>query len=176
MPANTSSRQCLLLLELGHENAPALEKAFNLFYHFGLELRPLLKRADLFDKSAEIQSHLGKAYANLMNIVTDVAVHFYQLVHGLKNDDATVSVDIYSTFEDQIEMFRSRMRLCVQEMWGASLSHAKVSDGKDVAVLRRWLAPQDSVLVCTDSSFVREWTPTACPLVLKAGAAIAHTV
>lgn len=35
--------QCLLLLELGDENAETLEKAFQLWYSFGVDLRPLLR-------------------------------------------------------------------------------------------------------------------------------------
>jgi tetratricopeptide (TPR) repeat protein len=146
--------QCLLLLELGQENSLALEKALGVFYELGLELRPLLRRADLFDTSKAVQDHLGRAYVDLMEIVTSVAVHFHQLVHGLKTANATVSVDVHTTFGDQIQTFRSRLRQCAQEMWTCSFQRKKISHGNDVNAIQRWLAPKDSVLAFLASNHI----------------------
>ena len=146
--------QCLLLLELGQENSFALEKALGAFYELGLELRPLLRRADLFDTSKAIQDHLGRAYVDLMEIVTSVAVHFHQLVHGLMTDNATVSVDVHTTFGDQIQTFRNRLKQCSQEMWKSSFQRQNVSGGNDVSAIQRWLAPKDSVLVFLASNHI----------------------
>lgn len=143
-----------MLLQLGHENAKALEKVFNLVYELGLDLRPLLRRADLFNKSPEIQDNLGKAYVALMDIVTDVAIDSYQAVHGLKSVHGSVTVDIFQSSEPQIETFRSRLQRCANQMWIFTLSQKHVSDGKDVSTLQRWLAPDDSVLAFLASNHI----------------------
>lgn len=136
---------CLLMLQLGEENADTLIKAFDLFYSFGLQLAPLLKRMDDF-QSADVHDNLGKGYVSLMNIVTDVAIDAYQAVHGLKGPNAIVTLDIFESSEEQIEAFRSRLVRCTQIMWDLALVQQRGSDGKDVGDLRRWLAPADSVL------------------------------
>ena len=61
--ANLVFGQCLILLELGHENADALEKAFELFYQFGLELSPLLAKGEIFGQTQSIMDGIGKAFA-----------------------------------------------------------------------------------------------------------------
>lgn len=142
--------QCLLLLNLGHENAAALEKAFNLFYQFGLDLSPLLQRADLFNESRAIMEDLGRAFADLLQIVTGISITFYQAVHSGK---PSTKIDIFSSFSSIIETFRLRVHRCSREMWDAALmDHA--SDGRQVEVLQRWLAPTDSVLAFLSSNHV----------------------
>ncbi len=112
----------------------ALEKALGAFYQLGLELRPLLRRADLFDTSKAIQDHLGRAYVDLMEIVTSVAIHFHQLVHGLNTTHATASVDVYTTFGDQIQTLRS------------ASDNAHTNCGHAVSSAKRSLAKMRSML------------------------------
>lgn len=143
--------QCLVLLELGHENALALEKAFNLFYQFGLELSPLLRRGDLFVESHSIMEGLGQAFAELLQIVTGVSITFYQAVHSGR---AFTKIDIFSSFSSLIESFRARVRRCAHEMWNASLVSHNM-DGCRIEFLQKWLAPKDHVLAFLASNHIR---------------------
>lgn len=142
--------QCLLLLDLGHENAAALEKAFELFYQFGLDLSPLLQRADLFHESRAIMEDLGKAFADLLQIVTGVSITFYQAVHSGR---PVTKIDIFSSFSSLIETFRLRVHRCSREMWDAALANHG-SDGRQVDLLQRWLAPTDSVLAFLSTNHI----------------------
>ena len=143
--------QCLLLLELGHENATALRKVFKLFYQFGNELSLLLKQAELFALDVAIQDGVGTAFVDLLNIVTGVAVQFHLAVHGAKE---SVALDIYASFGGLITAFRAQVAKVAQHMWAASLERAGLIDGPTVDVLRNWLAPQDSVLAFLSSNHV----------------------
>lgn len=142
--------QCRLLLELGHENAVALERAFNLFYEFGLELVPLVRRPDLFTKTQIIMEGLGRAFTMLLDIVAGVAITFYQSVHSGRE---FTTLDIFSTFGFIIESFRARVHQCSHEMWNAALGEYG-ADGCEVDVLQRWLAPKDSVLTFLSSNHI----------------------
>ncbi|KIW28428.1 uncharacterized protein PV07_08095 [Cladophialophora immunda] len=135
--------QCLLLLELGSDNAPALETVFNLFYQFGLELSPLLKRVDIITSSRLISDNLSKAFSELLSIVTGVAITFWQIVHG---NNSSTNLDIFSTFSTSIESFRSRVSQCSQDMWNYSLTASGLKETHILEALQAWLAPQDTVL------------------------------
>jgi len=135
--------QCLLLLELGHENAAALETAFNLFYQFGLELSPLLKAEHGLVLVPSIMENIGRAFSELLGIVAGVAIAFYSAVHSGRE---TAYLDIYAAFGGPIESFRSRVERCAHEMWTSKLRSHGYDDDGDFDLLRKWLAPQDSVL------------------------------
>lgn len=142
--------QCLLLLSLGHENAPALEKAFGLFYQFGLELSPLLERADLFVESRATMEGLDRAFADLLQIVAGTSITFYQAVHSGR---PFTRVDIFASFSSLIDTFRLRVHRCSHEMWSMALArHSK--DGCEVDTLQKWLAPEDSVLAFLSSNHI----------------------
>jgi hypothetical protein len=64
----------LMLLQLGPTQAVALDVAFNIFYKLGLSLSFLLRLHGLFRVAAEISQELGRAYADVVHIVTDVAI------------------------------------------------------------------------------------------------------
>ncbi|KAK5080604.1 hypothetical protein LTR05_008549 [Lithohypha guttulata] len=156
--------QCLLLLELGQQNAEALEQAFNLFYQFGLELSPLLRRGeDLFTGSQAIMEGLGRAFADLIQIVTGVSITFHQMVHSGRQ---STKVDIFATFSSAIAAFRAGVHKCSHEMWNDVLQRHFLDDGQ-VDVIQRWLAPHDSTLAflssnkinfaCRPEQFTCEW-------------------
>lgn len=116
---------------------------FNLFYQFGLELSPLLKRVDIITASRPIADTLSKAFSELLSIVTGVAITFWQIVHG---NNTSTSLDIFSTFGSSIETFRSRVTQCSQDMWSHSLRTNALHETNALEALQAWLAPQDSVL------------------------------
>lgn len=142
--------QCVLLLRLGHENGPALEKVFDLFYQFGLELSPLIVRHDLFRGSKSIMEGLGRAFADLLQIVTGISINFFQAVHSGRPD---TRIDIFTSFRVVIDTFRRQIHQCSHEMWNVALS-IRNADGCQVDDLQKWLAPKDSVLAFLSSDHI----------------------
>lgn len=143
--------QCLVLLELGHKNAAALETAFNALYQFGLELAPLLHRAELFKQSHELMEEVGKAFAELLQIVTGISISFYQAVHSGRS---FTKIDIFTAFSSLIESFRHRVHACSHAMWNVTLEY-KGYEGCQVEELQEWLAPKDSVLAFLATNHIR---------------------
>ena len=129
--------------QLGHENAAALETAFNLFYQLGLELSPLLDADHILVAQPSIVENVGRAFSELLNIVSGIAIGFYSAVHGGRQ---STRMDIYVTFSAPIENFRSRVERCFYEMWAYELRQRSFDDDDHLELLRKWLAPQDSVL------------------------------
>ncbi|KAF2454326.1 hypothetical protein BDY21DRAFT_353647 [Lineolata rhizophorae] len=135
-----------LLLELGHENSEALDKAFGIFYKHSLAISSLLSRSELFAVSSETKEQLCMMYTDLLTLVTSVAIRFYKAVHGMMS--TSVSLDMYEVFGDTIESLNSRQAGVAEAIW----THQIQSDGLDteevldVKSLRAWLAPQDRVL------------------------------
>ncbi|RYO75927.1 hypothetical protein DL766_004901 [Monosporascus sp. MC13-8B] len=117
--------QCLLLLE------------------FGLELSPLLKAEHTLVLVPSIMENIGRAFSELLGIVAGVAIAFYSAVHSGRQ---SAHLDIYATFSGPIESFRSRVERCAHEMWTSKLRSHGYDDDGHFDLLRKWLAPQDSVL------------------------------
>jgi hypothetical protein len=140
-----------MLRQLGHENAPALEAAFALFYRLGLELAPLLKAEDILSLAAPIMEQVGRAFSELLGIVAGVAFTFYSAVHSGKH---STRLDIYSTFGSLIENFRLCVSRCAHEMWSFVLISRGFDDGCQVDVLQKWLAPQDKTLAFLASNHI----------------------
>ncbi len=128
--------------QLGHENAAALEAAFDLFYQLGLELSPLLKVDHTLLLIQSNMESIGRAFSELLNIVSGVAIAFYSAVHGGRQ---STRLDIYATFGAPIESFRSRVERCSHDMWKLKV-HSHGFDDNHFEQLRKWLAPQDSTL------------------------------
>lgn len=143
--------QCLVLLELGHKNASALETAFNALYQFGLELAPLLHRAELFKQSHNLMEEVGRAFAELLQIVTGISISFFQAVHS---GQAFTKIDIFTAFSSLIEAFRHRVHVCSHAMWNVTLEY-KGYEGCQAEDLQEWLAPKDSVLAFLSSNHIQ---------------------
>ena len=87
---------------------------------------------------------MGRAFSELLNIVSGIAIGFYSAVHG---GHESTRLDIYVTFSAPIENFRSRVERCFYDMWGYQLRQRGFDDEDGhFELLRKWLAPQDSVL------------------------------
>ena len=121
-----------------------METAFNLFYQLGLELSPLLNADHILVSQPSIVENVGRAFSELLNIVSVVAIRFYSAVYG---DSEWTRLDIYVTFSAPIENFRSRVTRCFHHMWAHQLcQHGFDDEDGQFELLRKWLAPQDSVL------------------------------
>lgn len=144
--------QCLVLLELGHENAAALQTAFELFYQLGLELAPLLRAEHALLLSPSIMEDVSRAFSELLNIVSGIAIGYYSAVHGSRQ--MTTRLDIYATFGASIDNYRSRVQHCEHEIWTFELRSQGYDDGDHIESLQAWLAPQDKVLAFLDRKSV----------------------
>ncbi|RMZ83471.1 hypothetical protein DV737_g1596, partial [Chaetothyriales sp. CBS 132003] len=137
---------CALLLDLGDDNAAALQTSFGFFFKCSLDLIALLDRVELFNVSFEINEQLVLAYSDLVTLVSDVALRFYQAI--LNSRDPVVSIEIYTAFAGTIESFQSRRDKIVESMWKYQLSQENMDTEHHPAIktLRSWLAAEDSVL------------------------------
>ena len=137
--------------QIGHENATALLTVFKLFHQFGYELSIILRQARNFTLSQSIQDGVGNAFVDLLNIVASIAIHFHQAV---RNTQSFVIVDVHATFGGLISAYRSQVLYVAQDIWTACLELCEIFEGPSVKELRRWLAPQDSVLAFLSSNHV----------------------
>ncbi|KAI0148600.1 hypothetical protein GGR57DRAFT_505069 [Xylariaceae sp. FL1272] len=145
--------QCLLLLELGHENAAALQTAFDLFYQLGLELSPLLRAQHALLSDHSIMEDVSRAFSELLNIVSGIAIGFYSAVHGSRQ--STTRLDIYATFGASIDNYRSRVQRCEYAIWNVELQRSHGHDGAiHIETLQEWLEPQDKVLAFLSSNHI----------------------
>lgn len=150
----------LTMMQLGHENAAALETAFMLFYHIGLEISPLLRRdprlrhGDVLQSSPEIMDNISKTFSNMLIIVADVSMAYYGAIHHMRHvEQDSLKLDIYARFGHHLESFRADVRRCAHEMWRFALERSG-DDPDHVLALQAWLAPQDTVLALLSSDHV----------------------
>ncbi|UPX15179.1 uncharacterized protein EKO05_0005636 [Ascochyta rabiei] len=145
-----------LLLELGHENSSALDKAFSVLYKFSLSFSSVLRRSELLAATAEIREQLCLLYTDLISLVVDVSIRFYKTANGMSAGSA--SLDIFELFGETIEGFRTRQDSVIELIWESQIENEDFEDGEalDVKVLSRWLSPQDRVLATLnrDHSFL----------------------
>ncbi|KAI1321099.1 hypothetical protein F5Y16DRAFT_389291 [Xylariaceae sp. FL0255] len=144
--------QCLLLLQLGHENARALQTAFDLFYQLGLELSPLLRAVHALQAAPSIMDHVSRAFSELLNIVSGIAIGYFAAVHGTRHSTATL--DIYATFGASIDSYRSRVQKCTLDIWNFELQSHGYDETAQIETLQQWLAPQDKVLAYLSSNHI----------------------
>ncbi|KAL8243906.1 hypothetical protein R6Q59_010164 [Mikania micrantha] len=137
---------CILLLELGEDNAPALQTSFGFFFQRSLDLIALLDRAELFGVNTEITEQLILGYADLVTLVSDIALRFYQVIQG--NASSEVAIDIYTAFGSTIESFQTRRAKIVEAMWSHQLTQEHIDTKKYASIkdVRSWLAVDDQVL------------------------------
>lgn len=135
-----------LLLELGHENSDALDKAFGLFYKSALTISSLLDRSELLSCTNEVQEQLCHMYTDLVALVVEVAVYFYKTVQSMA--DGEVSLDLYEVFGETLESTSKRRSHIANLIWSYQIgSEADVTeDALSIDTLVKWLAPQDRVL------------------------------
>lgn len=139
--------------QLGHENAAALQTAFDLFYQLGLELSPLLGAEHALGMAPSIREGVDRAFSELIAVVSGVAVGYYSAVHRSQN--ASTKLDIYRTFGASIENYRSQVKRCQNEVWNLELqAHGLYDDTTHIEIMLDWLAPQDKVLEFLSSNHI----------------------
>ncbi|KAF2843601.1 NACHT domain-containing protein [Patellaria atrata CBS 101060] len=143
--ANIGYGHARLLLELGHSNSEALDHVFDFFYKCSLTVSTLLGRESVLAVTYKTREQLCLMYTDLITLVTEVAIKLHKTVHGLIS--ASASLDLYETFGDTIQTFRSRRNEIVEEIWKYQLDRQGVGleEVIKVDVLDRWLSPQDHV-------------------------------
>ncbi|KAI0195422.1 hypothetical protein F4808DRAFT_464244 [Astrocystis sublimbata] len=164
--------QCLILLEvgtqlksshsdsannvnnkqLGHENAEPLQAAFDLFYQLGLELSPLLRAENALRLAPSIMENVARAFSELLNIVSGIAIGYYSAVHASRN--VTTRLDIYATFGVSIDNYRSRVKTSELEIWDFELRAQGYDESVQIKTLQEWLAPQDQVVAFLASNHI----------------------
>ncbi|KAF2866793.1 hypothetical protein BDV95DRAFT_504119 [Massariosphaeria phaeospora] len=154
-----------LLLELGHENSAALDKAFSVFYRFALSFSKVLSRSELLTATSEVREQLCLLYTDFLSLVVDVAIRFYKTANGMIS--GSVSFDIFELFGETIEAFYTRQNAVVDLIWESQIQGEDLEDGEalDVKVLSRWLSPQDRVLATLNrdhSFFVDQQVEFTC--------------
>ncbi|KXS96240.1 hypothetical protein AC579_6698 [Pseudocercospora musae] len=133
-----------VLLELGHENGAALDKAFGFMYRCSSAVSALLARSEVLSFSSDVYQQLCMMYSDLLTLVVDVAVRFYKAVHGSSGEQA--SLDMYHVFGSTIQTFRERRDKLTKAIWKDQMESEDFGAEADVNVLERWLAPQDRIL------------------------------
>jgi hypothetical protein len=135
-----------LLLELGHDNSDALDKAFGLFYKSALTISSLLDRSELLSCTHEVQEQLCHMYTDLLTLVVEVAVYFYKTVQSMA--DGEVSLDLYEVFGETLESTTNRRSHISDLIWSYQIESEidTTEDALSIDVLTKWLSPQDRVL------------------------------
>lgn len=150
-------------LQLGHDNATALDKAFVVLYKHSLEVSALLHRAQILTTTPQIREQLGLMYGDLLTLTSSVATRYYKAVHGMAS--SKMSLDIYEVCGSVIESFRDRQSQVAELIWkhqaqqeGFDLEHGELivptlkqnrlteRAAVPINVLKRWLVPSDPVV------------------------------
>lgn len=128
-------------LQLGPDNAKALETTFGIFYQLGLSLSLLLRHNRLLHVTTHISLEVAEAFNDMLKLVREISIYYIALVNGMLSNEA--SVDLTFLSGGQIKSFRSRRNHITDSMWENQLGE---QESMDIAILRSWLTPRDRVL------------------------------
>lgn len=95
---------------------------------------------------------VARAFSELLNIVSGIAIGYYSAVHGSRH--VTTRFDIYATFGASIDNYRSRVQHCAYEIWNFELRTQGYDETVQIGALQEWLAPQDQVLAFLASNHI----------------------
>lgn len=91
------------LLELGENNADALNTTFGLFYKLGLSLSFLSSQEAKLSLNSHIRHDVGRAFHDIHTLVFDVAKYYESSVRGASN--RSVSLDFISLYHENLDSF-----------------------------------------------------------------------
>ncbi|XDG03937.1 hypothetical protein ABKA04_003552 [Annulohypoxylon sp. FPYF3050] len=132
---DTALASCYLLLQLGCEQAQALEPTFNTLYELGQLLANTLELRSLFVLSEDIARALGEVINGLVHLLGDIAIFYHQRISRLSRTSVTIDFD--REFGRQLEEICSKREQLIYTIWAYRLggSHS----ASDVASLHREL-------------------------------------
>ncbi|KAI9151452.1 putative ankyrin repeat protein L88 [Paramyrothecium foliicola] len=135
-----------ILLELGEENAPALMLSFGFFYNMSVSLVNLLERTELFNVAQDVREQLVLALSDLVTLVASVSTYFHKAINDLTT--TSISINIYSTFPNEIRAFTERCEKTAELMWKHQLTREGIDASKVFAIksMKNWVSPNDYVL------------------------------
>ncbi|KAI4287738.1 MAG: hypothetical protein L6R35_003004 [Caloplaca aegaea] len=131
---------CRALLELGPDNAQALETTFAVFYKLGLSIAFLLRRHALLTASEHLRCEVGYSFNDLLIIVRDVSLYYRVKLLGREQE---VTFDFNSVFGSQISRFNQRRVGIVNAMWEHVLGDEASTQ---IQTVRNWIQPGDRTL------------------------------
>ncbi|KAF4553418.1 Hypothetical protein D9617_7g031460 [Elsinoe fawcettii] len=135
-----------LLLQLGRQNTEALAKIFSFLYRLILDISPVLGRSDFMVMAPGNQEQVAFLFADLITLVTQIALRLHKIVNGMVADCTTL--DVHQVFKATIDTFKERKDLVVESIWIQELDAEGVdlSEHHSIDFLYRWLSPPDHVL------------------------------
>ncbi|KAI1455320.1 hypothetical protein F4805DRAFT_275192 [Annulohypoxylon moriforme] len=132
---DTALASCYLLLQLGCEQAQALEPTFNTLYELGQLLANTLELRSLFVLSEGIAQALGEVINGLVHLLGDIAIFYHQRISRLSTN--TVTIDFDREFGRQLEDICSKREHLIYTIWAYKLGPSH--NAGDVASLHREL-------------------------------------
>ncbi|KAI2602069.1 hypothetical protein GGR54DRAFT_625758 [Hypoxylon sp. NC1633] len=132
---DTALASCYLLLELGCEQAQALEPTFNTLYELGQLLANTLELRSLFVLSEGIAYALSEVIIGLVQLLGDIAIFYHQRISRLSKNSVTIDFD--REFGGQLEEICSKREQLIYTIWNYKLGSAHTAG--DVASLHQEL-------------------------------------
>ncbi|KAI1763269.1 hypothetical protein GGR53DRAFT_531708 [Hypoxylon sp. FL1150] len=121
---DTALASCYLLLELGCDQAQALEPTFSVLYELGQLLANTLELRSSFTLSEGIASSLGEIITALVLLLGDVSIFYHQRISRLSRN--AIFVDFDREFGGQLEDICTKREQLIYTIWGYRIgsSHA----------------------------------------------------
>ncbi|KAI0179468.1 hypothetical protein GGR52DRAFT_589190 [Hypoxylon sp. FL1284] len=137
---DTALASCYLLLELGCDQAQALEPTFNVLYELGQLLANTLELRSLFALSEGIAYALGEVIIALVHLLGEVAIFYHQRVSRLSK--SAITIDFDREFGGQLEDICAKREQLIYTIWSYKIgsSHA----GTEVASLQQTLGSAET--------------------------------
>ncbi|GKT45434.1 uncharacterized protein ColSpa_05615 [Colletotrichum spaethianum] len=134
---DTALATCYLLLELGHDQAQALEPTFNALYELGLLLGHAIRLNGMFTASDAIRYELSRIFDSVIRLVGDVAIYYRTRINSIYSGSVTIDFD--AEFGSQITRIWAQREHLFNHMWQHKLGSK--SRRMDITTLRRHLLP-----------------------------------
>ncbi|KAK9423587.1 putative AAA+ ATPase domain-containing protein [Seiridium unicorne] len=124
---NTALAGCRALLELGHEQAQALEPTFTVLYEIGHLLGHLIRLRDLLTLNEVTTYALGDLFSSLVSLIGTVVVVYRQRISRISGNSVAINFD--EEFGGLVKDILTRRTLLFEHIWNYSLSseHASAS-------------------------------------------------
>ncbi|KAL9099745.1 MAG: hypothetical protein Q9163_004799 [Psora crenata] len=132
---------CRALLELGPDNAQALEVTFGVFYQLGLSISLFLRHNKLLSINSHLRGQVGYALNDMLFLVREVSLHYRAVL--INDSSGEVCLDFNSLFGQRMKDFGRRKGRIVNTMWEYVLGDEA---SPNIRTLRKWLSPRDKSL------------------------------